>query len=270
MAIKCFIHLILTFTIIFHPYLHAGSRQATEAESIIPLERVIPFAKRVEKYAASQGARVFVLSRLGTPRSEMPKGVAYTHVGLAVYSEIQTENGEKIKGYAIYNLYQDTNRPEVSNLAIDYPVDFFAGAVELSSGMLIPVPKLQRKLLNQLEKGSQYKLHNAQYSIVSNPYTTRFQNCTEHLLDVLFASIYDTDSIAQIKANQRAYFVAKRIKLSPFKRLLAPIFEQSIDLSDHGKRIKVATFTTIARFMLDNQLAENYAVLSEDSVEIVN
>jgi len=248
-----------------HSPLYAGSQQ-NPSQNLVSLEDALPFAKRVERYAAQRGARVFIIARLGSPKSDLPEGIDFTHVGLAVYSNIKTSEGEIIKGYAIHNLYQDPQTLDVSHLVTDYPVDFFMGAVELKAGILLPSPKLQTKLLRSLESGRNTKLHNYNYSIVSNPYSMTYQNCTEHILDVLFASIYATDSVAQIKANQKAYFSAHAIKVSPFKRLLAPMFSSDIKMGDHRDDIQVTTFTTISKFLHDYGLATSYAILDQDGV----
>lgn len=83
----------------------AGSRHPNTA-SAFSTSRVAVFAKKVEKYAASKGARVFLIARLGAPQADLPEGVQFTHVGLAIYSSITTADGKEVHGYAIHNLYQ--------------------------------------------------------------------------------------------------------------------------------------------------------------------
>lgn len=258
--IKVHCILVLLLTLILHSPSYAGSRQ-TEETAIWPSHQLIPFAKSVEKFAAAEGARVFLIARLGSPKSELPEGIAFTHVGLAVYSKITTHTGDVVTGYAIHNLYQNTDDLAVSNLAIDYPLDFFAGVSELKAGIIIPTQPLQEKLLESLATGVNKQLHNSHYSIIANPYSPIFQNCTEHILDILFASLYGTNEIAQIKVNQQAYFKAQEIKISPLKRLLAPMVTSEISTSDHNGPIKTATFTTIAKFLSDYALVKTTVVI---------
>jgi hypothetical protein len=247
-----------------HAPCYAGSQKGL-TQSNFSVEEAAHFAKQVEKTAARHGARVFILARLGSPKNQLPEGIHYTHVGLAVYSSIQTEDGATLRGYAIHNLYQDVNDLSRSQLVMDYPVDFFLGAVELKAGIIIPSQIVQQKILAAFEQGVNRQLHNPEYSIISNPYSRDYQNCTEHLLDLLFAAIYATDSLAQIKANQRAYFKAHSIEVSPFKRLLAPVFSSEIQMRDQGKSIKVATFTSIANFMTQYGLADKVLNLDKDT-----
>ena len=260
-------HLILLFLLIntAQPFSFAGSQQ-TPAELTIGTHELIPFAKKVEKYAASKGARVFIIARLGTPKSELPENIEFTHVGIAVYSEIETRSGALLQGYAIHNLYQNPNDLGVSHLITDYPLDFFMGAAELKAGVIIPTRALQKKLLESLELGLNKQLHNPKYSVIANPYSTKYQNCTEHILDIIFSSIYGTDDLAQIKANQHAYFKSQEIKVPPFKRMLAPMFSQEISTSDHSEEIKTTTFTTIVEFLHDYALAKSSVVIDKFEV----
>ena len=270
MRLKRF-HFVLVFLLfcMAHSSSFAGSRQTMTVGSILSHE-LIPFAKKVERYAASKGARVFLIARLGSPKSELPEDIEFTHVGLAVYSEIKTSTGEVLKGYAIHNLYQNANELDVSDLIIDYPLDFFMGAAELKAGIIIPTLQLQQKLLASIESGVNKRLHNAQYSVIANPYSSNYQNCTEHILDIIFASIYGIDEVAQIKANERAYFKAQQINISPLKRVLAPMLSSEISISDHKGEIKTATFSTIAKFLNDYSLAESSVVIDNTGVRLLD
>ena len=184
------------------------SSASTHREEVanFPAEQVVAFSKKVEHALASSGARVAIISRMGRPLSEMPEGMRYTHVAFAVYSSITTADGRTVPGYAIYNLYQRDGQPDVSDLVQDYPVDFFAGVAELESGVIIPSPALQRRLLQVIGSPTYRALHDPHYSLIANPYTLGKQNCTEFVLDVVQASIYETSDIKVIKANTRAHF----------------------------------------------------------------
>lgn len=251
--------------------------QAHRENSRFSADALAAFSKKVERHAAKQGARAFFLARLGMPENELPKGITFTHIGLAVYSEISAQNAsnapaetsketsdqpqKKLYGYAIHNLYQDATTLNRSNLVLDYPMDFFAGAEKLKAGIVIPTPKLQQKLIAALEQGRFQSVHIAHYSVIANPYTLKYQNCTEHMLDFLFSAIYDTADMTQIKANERAWFKAQRLDLSPFKQLLATTFTRDIYTLDHPDQLETATFDTIAHFLVSNGLAQPVEVI---------
>ncbi|WP_417908830.1 DUF2145 domain-containing protein [Candidatus Electronema sp. PJ] len=212
-------------------------------------EQIIRFAKKVEKTIAAKGARVAIVARKGQAASELPPGMSFTHTGFAVYSEITTHDGRKLPGYAIYNLYQQAQDPSVSALAQDFPVDFFAGAVELEAGIIIPSPELQKRLLAVIASPTYKLLHEPRYSSIANPYTLGKQNCTEFVLDVINAAIYQTNDIKQIKANTQKYFVAQEVNVSPLKLMLGSMFSAAISTADHPGAPVTATFETIGNYL---------------------
>lgn len=226
----------------------SSSSQAGEALHY-SVEQVIKFAKKVERTMADKGAYVAILARMGRPRSELPEGMHFTHVAFAVYSEITTSDGRKVPGYAIHNLYQKDAQPDVSDLVQDFPVDFFAGAAELEAGIIIPSTELQRRLLSVIGSPAYGTLHEPHYSVIANPYTLGKQNCTEFVLDVTNAAIYQTDDIGKIKANEKAYFVGQKVNVNPFKLMLGSMFSKEVSTSDHHGETITATFETIGKYL---------------------
>ena len=232
----------------------AGSQASPEPQ--LPVEDVVSFAKKVEKEMAARGARVFILARAGRPAAEMPKGFHYSHVAFGVYSMIKTADGRNIPGYAIYNLYQDDDRLNRSKLVQDYPVDFFAGVYELKTGIVIPKPELQKRLLKVIASDAYRSLHNPQYSVLASPYNSKFQNCTEHTLDVINAAIYQTDDVRVIKANTQAYYEAQKVNLGPMKLLVGSMTKPDVTLSDHKGGVTTASYTTIAAYLRKYDLVQ--------------
>jgi hypothetical protein len=227
----------------------SSASSAAGAVAHFPPEQIIKFAKKTEKVMAARGARVAILARMGRPASELPKGMHFTHVAFAVYSEITTSDGRKVPGYAIYNLYQRDNPSDVSDLVQDFPVDFFSGVTELEAGIIIPSPELQRRLLTVIASPSYAALHDPRYSVIANPYTLGRQNCTEFVLDVINAAIYRTDNIRVLKANTKAYFAAQKVNVNPLKLLLGTAFTRDVSMSDQNGTPVTATFETIGKYL---------------------
>ncbi len=232
---------------------NAGSNQATESK--FKPEEISAFAKNVEKYAAKQGARAFIIARVGQPKSKLPKGIDFTHTAIAVYSEITLNDGKKVKGYAIHNLYQDAKDSNKSALVTDYPVDFFWGVHTLKAGIIIPTPELQQKLIEVVASGQNKELHNPKYSLIANPFNNKFQNCTEHTLNIVNAAIYQTTDMKQIKANTQAYFNPQRVHVSRFKLSLGSVFADGVTTKDHKGKVKTASFGSIAKYLEKYELA---------------
>lgn len=226
-----------------------SSAATSEAVGARSPAAVASFAKKVERALAENGARVALVSRMGRPLSEMPEGMRYTHVGFAVYSQITTADGRQVPGYAMYNLYQRNDQLNRSALVQDYPADFFSGAVELEAGIVIPPIGLQERLLKAIGSPTYASLHDPRYSVIANPYTIGRQNCTEFVLDVIQAAIYQTDRVEVIKANTRAYFKAQAVKVNPFKLLLGSLFSAEVSTSDQEGEPVTATFERIAEYL---------------------
>jgi len=121
---------------VFSAKLFAGSTAKAEAQ--FTPEQITGFAKKVEKYAAAQGARAFIIARVGRPPEDLPKGVTFTHTAIAIYSSITLPDGTTAKGYAIHNLYQNDKNLDRSDLVTDYPIDFFWVRINCGRELLFP------------------------------------------------------------------------------------------------------------------------------------
>ena len=84
----------------------AGSAQDTEIQFTV--EAVDKFAKEVELFVAKEGARAFIIGRVGRPEKDLPKGIKFTHTAVAVYSSIILDSGETV------------NLPYIENFANQY------------------------------------------------------------------------------------------------------------------------------------------------------
>lgn len=246
---RIFIAIFFSSALAAHAVGFSSSSSQAGEEAHFTSEQIIKFAKKVEKTMATKGARIAILARMGRPKSELPEGMHFTHVAFAIYSEITTNDGRKIPGYAIYNLYQKNERPDVSELVQDFPVDFFAGVAELEAGIIIPSAELQKRLLEVVASPTYSALHEPHYSVIANPYTLGRQNCTEFVLDVVNAAIYRTGDIKKIKANEKAYFVAQTVDVNPFKLMLGAMFTKEVSTSDQDGVPVTATFEKIGNYL---------------------
>lgn len=242
--------------------IYAGSAQNIDIQYSV--EAVDKFAKEVELFAAKEGARAFIIGRVGRPEKDLPKGIKFTHTAIAVYSSITLDSGEIVKGYAIHNLYQKEDQLDKSELVIDYPVDFFWGVNSLKAGIIIPTADLQQRILAVIASGKDKQLHNGNYSVIANPFNNIFQNCTEHTLNIINSGIYQTTDIEQLKSNTEQHFTPQKVKASPFKLLLGNWFMDDVSTKDHSGKVYTTTFTTIGKYLQNNQLLSKSVVLKND------
>jgi len=248
------------------PSVQAGSQQ--NAPILHKPNDIAEFAKGVEKYAASHGARAFIIARMGRPAKDLPTGINYTHTAIAIYSAITLANGDIVNGYVIHNLYQDADNKKQSSLISDYPVDFFWGAQELKAGIIIPTAQIQQELIALIARGDNKKLHNPKYTVLANPYNSMYQNCTEYTLDLINAAIYKTNNIKQLKANANAHFNAQVIKTSRFKLMLGSALMEDVTTRDHKGKVRTATFTSIAKYLQQYDLATQAVALNENLIAV--
>lgn len=244
----------------------AGSRDGEVNPNLDPVQ-LAAFSKQVERVAAKQGARVFLISRMGRPEKDLPEGVRFTHTAFAVYSMITLQNGKQVPGYAVYNLYQKNDKLSESHIVMDYVANFFDGAYELKAGVAVLAPELQSRVLDLIASGEYKKLHNPKYSVVSNPMNSRYQNCTEYVLDVLNAAIYQTTDIAQLKANTQAYFKPHAIGQSRIKLRLASLVMDDLTIADHKGKVKTTTYGSLLDYLRENGLLRYETTLYFDDIK---
>ncbi|GAB5381050.1 MAG: hypothetical protein Alis3KO_18330 [Aliiglaciecola sp.] len=254
--------LVLILTLVFSiQNAWAGSQSAAKAQH--EPETIKTFAKEVEYFAANKGARAFIIARVGRPAKDLPKGIRFTHTAVAVYSNIQLDGGEIVQGYAIHNLYQRGGQPNKSDLVMDYPVDFFWGAHDLTAGIIIPSPEVQEELIDLIASGEAKSLHNNNYSVIANPFNSQFQNCTEYTLDMINAAIYQTLDTQQLKVNAKAHFTPQRVYTSRMKLMFGSMLMDDVTTKDHKGKIYTTTFQSIGRYLKRNDLADEFVTFDQ-------
>lgn len=248
----------------------AAQMSSAAAGNVENIERVVPFAKKVERALAERGAVVAIVARMGRDPADMPDEAGkYTHVGIWIYSEVTAENGRKVNGYATYNLYQDAADHGRSNLVQDFPVEFFGRVFDLNAGIVIPTPEMQKELLRVVTSPAYEELHVPAYSVVANPYEWRFQNCTNFVMALIVSAIYGTTDRAEISGHMRDYYEPSDVGVGGVTRVLGSVFVQGFATSDHGGRpIRTSTFDSIVGFMTRYGLAETVLEVTETDVAV--
>lgn len=236
----------------------AGQSRAGDRSGLDP-ESAVLLASDVERRAASTGARVFIIARNGRDPDDLPQGVHYTHAGIAVYSLIPGPDNKPRPAYVVHNLYQRNDRPDRSKLVRDRVSEFALGIKEPRIGVAIPSVDLQAALLKVMNSSLPTTMHNPRYSVVANPFNSRYQNCTEYTLDLIQAAVYDTTSMAKIKAANQSYFRAQRIRIPGLS--IAAMFLSEISLDDADGPVRTATYTTLVSYLREHGLlAQSFEV----------
>ncbi len=201
---------------------------------------------------------VAIVARAGRPRTELPSGVRYTHVAIAVFEPVRANDGTVFHTYSVYNVYQGADgREDRSFMKQDLIYHFVAGIDEPDVAICIPHDALQTRILATIRSPAYRALHTPDYNLVANPWIDRYDNCVTHTLKVCVAAIYQTDDRARIYNNIRAYFTPTRVRLGPLQALGArftPAIRRD-DLDPSG--FQTATYESLHAFLATNRLVKD-------------
>lgn len=251
------IAVVTAWTIALPPVRAGGS-----ADERVGLEKfgeaaVRELALRVNDALDLRKANVAIVARCGRPRSELPKGIRYTHVAFAVFEPLRGSDGEVFYSYAVYNLYQGADgRPDRSYLKQDLTYDFVAGVAERDVAVCIPAEELQKRIVGVIRSPAYSALHRPEYNLTANPWVDRYDNCVTHLLKVCVAAIYQTDDRARIYRNVRAHFKPTRLRMGPLKTLGSHFVEELSWKDAEPEGLQTATYTSLVAFLQENGLVQ--------------
>ncbi len=233
----------------------ADSRFGVEKFGEAPIREL---ALKVNDELDARKVNVAILARSGRPRSELPKGISYTHVAFAVFEPVRGADGEVFHTYAVYNLYQGADgRDDRSYLKQDLTYDFVAGVAEKDVVVCVPVEALQRRIAAAIRSPAYVALHNPDYNLLTNPWVDRFDNCVTHTLKVCMAALYETDDRARIYANIRTYFRPTPVRLGPVKSIGAHFVEGvSHEDMDRRRGLQTASYDSLNAFLAENGLVK--------------
>lgn len=258
--IRIFFATILLFTVGVFSNVHASSNSNGV---IVQPELVIPYAKRVEHELAKRGAHVAIVARVGQDPKDLPSGIEYTHVAFWVYSEMALPSGETVNGYVVHNLYQLVGDSSQSELITDFPVEFFGDVYELRSGIIIPEPAVQQRLIEFIGSKDYKGLHVPNYSLIANPHKRSFQNCTNFILNALVGAVYQTGNVQEIQSHIDTYYEPQKVGVNGFERLFGSIFINAVATSDHDGDIKTSTYGSLLKFMNKYDLVQSSFEITE-------
>ncbi len=260
-GLKILIGVIAAFVIIgslFGWHIHTVYRQVTASTNVGPAlfeaDVLEAYGKTITQNLRANNVKAAIISRSGQPREKLPEGVMFTHSAFFLY-EPETDN------YAVYNLYHGEENRLISSLATDTPADFLRLLRERDAGLIIPTPEFQDTLADYIRSEKYGEVHQVDYSLISNPYDARFQNCNEYMLDSLAALVWDTKDISEIKARFKEMLRPSELKANFIRRHIGPLVDERLVMDDHDDKIWTVTSQTLANFLADEgQLQSHYMI----------
>lgn len=250
---------------IFGWHIHTVYRQVVASTNVGPAlfesETLDKYGKTITANLRKNNVKVAIISRSGQPRKKLPRGVLFTHSAFFLYQP-------KTQDYAVYNLYHGEENRLVSTLVADTPADFLRLLRERDAGFIIPDTATQDQLYNYIMSPNYGAVHQVNYSLISNPYDPRMQNCNEFMLDTLAAMVWNTTDSLAIKARFKDFLRPAELKASFIRRYIGPLVDERLVMTDHSDKIWTTTSQTLANFLEDEgRLAAHYALNLETGAQ---
>lgn len=198
------------------------------------------------------GVDVAVVARQGQDLSKF--GLKYSHAGLA----FRTAPGQP---WRIYELLNDCGTAD-SALWVDGLANFFLDEpYSLDALLLVPPPQVAARLKAALNDPAALRnLHQKKYNMVAYPFSTRYQNSNQWILEVL-ASAEASD--VRVHTREQAQSWLKMVGYQPTEMVIGPLtrlggrmFKANIAFDDHpgalrfSDRINAVTVESMRRFLL--------------------
>lgn len=221
----------------------------SKGEPLFARELLEDYGDQIIKELAANNVKLAIVSRSGQPRKQLPGGIQYTHSAFWLYAPEQSENGQELPRYKVYNLYHGEKNRLKSSLVVDAPADFLKLTREHDVGLIIPNEETQAALATHLVSPEYKAVHQENYSLISNPFDVRFQNCNEFMLDALAALFWQTTDPKAIKEQLKPVLKPTQIKASWIRRTFGPMIDERLIMADQSGIIYTTTRQTLADFL---------------------
>ena len=256
-AIQISFFVLFVFGSLFGWHIHTVYRMAAASspfgEPLFEREVLETYGQRINAELNAKNVDLAIISRAGQKRSQLPEGVDFTHSAFWIRQADGT--------YAVYNLYHGEENRLVSTLVKDEPADFLRLTRERDVGIIIPTQEAQLRLIDYITSPRYGEVHQVNYSLISNPFDTRFQNCNEFMLDSMAAMFWDTPNSTLIKQKYQGVLQPKTLEASFIRRHIGPIVDERLIMSDHEQKIMTTTRQTLAQFLRSQNALETAYIL---------
>ena len=224
----------------------ADAGQACTEKRLSPAEvrDALTLAIDVRQALDEADAHVAIVARVGRDLSRY--GLRYSHVAFAWRDHPRGD----------WTMVEELNACGTATSALfdDGLGDFFLDDMfAYEAAIVVPSPAMQRRIAAVLAARGGGPLHEAHYNLVSYPWSTRYQNSNQWVLETLASSISGN---VRDRPKAQAWLRAKgfhpaTIRLGATERLGAELTRANVAFDDHP---------------LDRRMAGNIDVVSADSV----
>lgn len=264
---RCEIFIIsILFALTLLPGLVFAGKQCTEyVPDVEAFYNASKMALKLEQELKSRNVHLALVGREGGDLSKY--GLKYTH--MAYILKKQSPDGER---WTFIHELNECNS-DYSSIYDQGMVNFFLDdLVNMNIVVLIPDTALQEKLIKTLNHPKINHYHNKNYSMIANPFSLKYQNSNQWVMEILAASQGSPVVINRKDAQvfiQQHNFQPQWIKISPLKRLGASMFSVNVRFDDHSReeknnnRFKTVSVKSIVNYLLSQGGSEQIFEISE-------
>jgi len=209
------------------PFAYAGQTCSTRAPAPESVRKGLALAFKTRNALGKTDARLVLIGRVGADLSA--QGLRYSHMGFAWRGTLDGR-------WQIMHLLNHCGRADsdlfdegLGNFFLDDPFAY-------ESIVEVPSPGLQEKLLHVLASPEPDLLHTASYSMIAYPYSARYQNSNQWVLELIAAGIANARGMSRTDAQRwlrDSGYVPSRVRISPMQRLGATLFRANVRFDDH-------------------------------------
>ncbi len=229
---------------------HAGRECVPHTPSANAVAQSFALAENVTRLLDNQGARFAIVGRVGSDQSK--RGVRYTHVAFA--------QREHAKGRWTVTHLLNVCGEETSDLYDEGLANFFLDDLfAMEAKVIVPSESMQDRLIETINSPLKRTLFERQYSLIANPWETRFQNSNNWSLEIIAAAIAPRREVSNRRQAQEwlrsTGYQPTRIAIGAGERAGTRLFAANIRYSDHPdtawqtQRYEVATGDSVLRYV---------------------
>ncbi len=240
----------------------AGGSCAEYEISGAEMVRRVDWAARIAEQLEALNPELALIARIGSDVGEY--GLHYTHVGFVWRDHPKGRWGLVHVLRACAKRRSEIFDQGLLNFLLDDP---FA----LDVLILEPTPELQRAIAGRLASNDARDFHGRRYSTIAYPFTTRYQNSNQWLLELLAAAQGDLAGERVDDRGQAQKILARHgyhgsvLRIPPLKRMLARFVRADMAFDDHPREAAWrGEFETITVASIRRDLALN-ALLSGET-----
>jgi hypothetical protein len=197
----------------------------------------------------ASGASVVIIGRIGSDLSEY--GLRYSHAGF-VWRDHPSGR------WRVVHMLNQCGTPN-SDLFVEGLGNFFLDDPLIYEALLvIPSVESQARIAGVLGSESPRRLYEPKYSLIANPWATRYQNSNQWILEVTAAA--SSDAAVASRADAQSWlrtqgYAPSVLVLPPLKRLGARMFAANTRFDDHtneewsSSRYNVVSVESVERFV---------------------